>query len=723
MKAIKKDSIIQIKYTLKRFCSILLMALLGVGFFAGIKATSPDMENTLDSYFDENNVFDIQLVSTLGFTKKDIEAVEKIDGIESMYPTYSTDLEFEISEKNIIVKAFAYTENEINQFVLLEGNLPTEQGQCVVEEEFIQSSDLNIGDKITTKLEEDSILKEYTFEIVGIIQSPLFISRERGSSKLGDGIIDCYLYISQQSFEQDISTECYINIEETKQLNTFTQKYTDVIEEKKRLLEEVAKIREEERYQEILDEANAEKAENEKKLLDAKEEAERKLQEAESKIQRGEKQIVSAENAIYNNEITAQREFEDANAKIEEAQKTLQEKETQWADAKINLLEQISEGEDGIENIKNGIQTIEQVIIQIEEQYEGITDEELLKQKEEQIQKLTLEKTELEKQQKEIQSKLEIARQTITQTEEQLEQGKSEIENNKQELEKTKKTTYSRINEAKATIATQKKELEEAKMTLTEEREKAEKEIKEAEEKIISAKKDLEKLEKPTWYVLDRTSNTGYYSYKQDTQRIANIGKIFPIVFFIVATLISLTSMTRMVEEQRVQIGTLKALGYSNLQIAWKYIIYASAATIIGSVIGMSIGFILLPKIIFSMYQMMYTMPDIQLNFNWYYAVLGLAIASLCIVGATIYACYMELKNTPAELMRPRAPKPGKRVILEKIPFIWKNMNFTKKVTARNLFRYKKRFLMTIIGICGCTALILAGFGLKNSLGSMIPMQ
>ena len=181
--------------------------------------------------------------------------------------------------------------------------------------------------------------------------------------------------------------------------------------------------------------------------------------------------------------------------------------------------------------------------------------------------------------------------------------------------------------------------------------------------------------------------------------------------------------MTRMVEEQRVQIGTLKGLGYSKFQIASKYIIYALIATILGSLIGMAIGFYLLPSIIFDMYCMMYTLPPIVLEFNTEYATLGLLAAMVCTVGATIYSCARTLASTPASLMRPKAPKPGKRVFLEKIPFIWSKLNFTQKVTLRNIFRYKKRFLMTIIGIAGCTSLIIAGFGLRDAIGSMIPSQ
>ena len=181
--------------------------------------------------------------------------------------------------------------------------------------------------------------------------------------------------------------------------------------------------------------------------------------------------------------------------------------------------------------------------------------------------------------------------------------------------------------------------------------------------------------------------------------------------------------MTRMVEEERGQLGTLKALGYNNVQITMKYVIYAVLACVIGGILGMSVGFILLPKVIWMMYQMMYQISDISISFNIQYGGIGLLLICICIVGATIYTALKELVQQPAELMRPKAPKSGNRVFLEKIKFIWKHLNFSQKVTARNILRYKKRFYMTVIGICGCTALILTGFGIKDAVLKMIPNQ
>lgn len=249
------------------------------------------------------------------------------------------------------------------------------------------------------------------------------------------------------------------------------------------------------------------------------------------------------------------------------------------------------------------------------------------------------------------------------------------------------------------------------------------------EDTVKKAKTDIRKTlqeEKVTgeeWYVLDIDSNAGFYQYEQDTERIDNVAKVFPLVFFIVAVLICLTTMTRMVEEERSQIGTLKSLGYKDSAIMFKYILYATLATIIGSIIGVVIGYRLLPELCFEMYKNMYRLGDIKLS---YYASLtfqGMIIALLCTLGATIYTCRKTLKESPANLLRPVAPAAGKRVLLERIPIIWNHLSFSHKVTVRNVFRYKKRFLMTIIGIAGCTGLILAGFGLKDCIVKMVPHQ
>ena len=248
------------------------------------------------------------------------------------------------------------------------------------------------------------------------------------------------------------------------------------------------------------------------------------------------------------------------------------------------------------------------------------------------------------------------------------------------------------------------------------------------EDLVKEEKKEIRKILKEeennaTWYVLDINANTGFYQYEQDTERIDNVAKVFPLVFFIVAVLVCLTTMTRMVEEERSQIGTLKSLGYRDSAIMFKYILYASLATIIGSIIGVLIGYRILPELCFTMYQNLYKLGDIKLSYYSSLTFQGMMIALVCTLGATIYTCRKTLKESPANLLRPVAPRPGKRILLERISFIWNKLSFSYKVTVRNVFRYTKRFLMTIIGIAGCTGLILAGFGLKDCIGKIVPNQ
>ncbi len=528
-KALLKDAFKEIKVSYKRFISILLMALLGVGFFAGLRATSPDMVNTIDEYFKAQNVYDIQVMSTLGLTDGDVEAIKNVENVESVYGTYSKDGLINLDDKEVVSKILCV--EDINKPLLVEGSMPQNQNECVVEEEFLKNANKNIGDYIQIEPEKDEnssqeseeFLKEKEMKIVGTVKSPLYISRDRGTSKLGSGTVDYYIYVSKDNINSDVYTEIYVKLKDSQKYTTSSSRYEKYVDETKQKIEEIKDERQKARYDELIGEANS------------------KIQDAENE--------------------------------------------------------------------------------------------------------------------------------------------------------------------------------------LNTEKQNAEQQIKEAEGKIIDAKDEVAKIENPTWYILDRNQNSGYASFIQDTESIENLSMVFPIVFFAIAILVSLTSMTRMVEEERQEIGTLKALGYNKFHISLKYIIYSSLACIIGAIIGMNIGFQLLPRIVWDMYEMMYTMPSITVLYNYEYSTLGLFLIYICIVGATLYSILKELKDAPATLLRPKAPKLGKRVLLERITPIWKRLNFSQKVTIRNIFRYKKRFLMTIIGIFGCTSLILAGFGLKDSISKILPYQ
>ncbi len=696
-KALMKDTVKEITNTFKRFISILLIVLLGVGFFAGIKATSPDMKNTIDRYFDDKNVMDIQVLSTLGLTKSDLEELEKVDGIEKVEGGYSTDAIVSSGEKDVVVKLMSLP-TAINQVSLMEGRLPENNKECAVEPWFLAATNHQIGDFIKIETEDiqnddgedQELLNEKEVTIVGTVHSPLYISDDRGTTKLGSGKINYYMYIPLENFNTDIKTVAYIIVQGAKELRSYNKNYEDIVQEVKDGIDNISEQRKQARYQEIYDTANNKIEDAQKELNEQKEKADKEIKNAKKEIEDAKKEVQSGKTELANKKTSTIKQLNEAKTKLDQAEKELTANENTFETEKEKAKVEIKVA-------KEQLSKLEQL-----EQLQPGTQTQLIEA---------------------IKTKIESAEKELSSSEEQLKQARKTLNQQKQKYETSKTTANSEFATAQSKLDKAEKEIKDNEKKLQEEEKKANKKIQDAQEELEDAKLKLADIEKPEWYILDRNQNVGYVSYLQETDRIANIAKVFPVVFFVVAALISLTSMTRMIEEQRVQIGTLKALGYSKIQIASKYIIYASLATIIGGLIGMSIGFYLIPKVICSMYAMMYTLPQAVLEFNMKYAIIGMLVAIACTVGATIYSCVKSLVNTPANLMRPKAPKPGKRVFIEKIPFIWKHLNFTRKVTARNLFRYKKRFLMTIIGVTGCTSLIVAGFGLRDAVSNMIPAQ
>lgn len=242
-------------------------------------------------------------------------------------------------------------------------------------------------------------------------------------------------------------------------------------------------------------------------------------------------------------------------------------------------------------------------------------------------------------------------------------------------------------------------------------------------EKIDSARRELSQLKKGTWYINDRSDNSTYSDYIDDTASIDNLARIFPLIFYAVAVLVSLISMNRMVEDDRLEIGTLKSLGFSDGYIMVKYLLFAFSATLIGGIIGCALGSVIIPSLIFNIYRILFEVPNFSLAIHWISSLLGILISFVCVVGTTAFTVSAVLREKPSELMRQKAPKGGKRVALEKVGFLWKRLSFSNKVTVRNLFRYKKRVLVTIFGIAGCTALMLCGFGLKDSISNIPEKQ
>ncbi len=548
-RALWKDFIMEIRNTLNRFLSIFFIVALGVAFFAGIRATDPDMRLTADYYFDDSSLMDIRILSTLGLTEEDAEAISGTEGVEEAEAAYSTHVVTKVGSYEIVLEVMSLPE-KLNLLTVTEGRLPEKNNEVLADAAFIASTGLAVGDtfQIFSGSEQplSDTLGEDEYTIVGTGTTPYYLSFQRGNSEIGNGKVSGFIAALPEVFSQEVYSSVYVSVQGAEELTVYTDEYDRKVDTVVERIKNIAGEQEQKRYSRLYNEAND------------------RIMEARQKL---------------------------------EAEKSRTEEEL---DKKLAEL-----------------------------QYGGLGEEQLL--------------------------------------------------------------------EAARTEADDK--------------------FWEAQEEIDRAAAELVSLEKPKWYVLDRNSIEAYVEFGQNADRIGSIGKVFPVIFYLVAALISLTTMTRMVEEERIQIGTLKALGYSGGSIAMKYMLYALLATLGGSLAGAAVGLKVLPLVIITAYKILYgAIPKVVTPFNLYYAALAAASSVLTVGIATYLACYKELLAKPAQLMRPEAPKSGKRVFLERIPGLWKRFGFTWKATVRNLLRYKKRFYMTIFGIGGCMALLLVGFGLKDSI-------
>ena len=738
-----KYSIKEIFVNRKRFISIMLMALLGVGFFAGLVASGPDMRDSLDKFLDDTNTYDINIVSTLGLTNEDVDEIKKIKNTENVHGIYSKDISFKTDDKEFIFKAIEYSE-KINTPILLDGKLPENNNECVVEQDFLIDSGFKIGDNI--KIDEDDELKANSFKIVGSVKSPIYVSMERGTTSLGDGTIDYYLYLNKDVFDMDYYPNIYLNVNSAKIEKITTNKYNELVENVYKDIENIKEERETQRYNNIKEEASEKLQESIDEYEKGKKEGEEELKKAKDKIEDSEKEIKNAENELETSKTKAKKEISNAKTEISSSENKLKKSEKEYEEG----LEKYSKGikeynsnksklessldvlNDNLKKLKDLKEEIEKQIALIEDEIKNgnLENEDKLVLLKNQLSDLNSNIKKIESNKNKINNELSSAEKELNKTKKALDSAKKEIDNGYKELEKGKKELSSRESslnnqfaKAEKEIEDGKKEIEDAKETLEKEEKKFNEEIKDAEKEIEDAKEDIEGIKEGKWYIFDREDDTGFSSFIDSINSMNNIATLFPIIFYLVAILISSTSMSRMVEEERGDIGTLKALGYSNLRIINKYIAYSLLSTVLGGIIGMFIGFILIPTVVWENYSIIYYLPEFYPKLRFSYGILGTVIAVICITGSTVHSAYKELKDEPSSLMRPKSPKMGKKVILEKIPFIWKRLNFSSKTTVRNVFRYKKRALMTIIGISGCTALILAGFGLRDSIKDIAEYQ
>lgn len=751
-----KDIFREIKISLGRFLSILCIVAIGVAFFAGIKASAPDMKNSADTYFDKYNVQDIQVYSTIGLTKKDVAAIKKIKGVKSVQPSFSMDTLSQIDSTQMVIKVISYgIDQKMNKIRVVEGRMPEKENECLVEASSATNKlygTFHIGDTIKLQSGTDEALskslKHTKYKIVGTCYNPNYLSYEKGSSNIGSGTVNSFIYIQNTNVLKDYYTEVDVCVKGAKDLDCYSDEYFDVVDPVLKKIKKISSKQIDARIQSYQSELDEKKQEATDKFKDAENQfnaAQNKIDSGLSEIQSNELKLQNSKDQINQgwNEYYANLQLLDniptlqnAIAQIEESEKKLPELLSQKEQVENGLQQINAEGDLNTKRtlIQNAIDFIDIALKKLEN-YPDSSDAETIRiklnEKKELLQgQLSLidqaiaKKAELEAILPQIQSGIEQIQAGVAKKAE-LQSQLNQLLNAKNELN----NAYVSLINGQAQYEDGVSKIEDAKNELNKSIEqltlsKAEFNIQkhDALRELSDAQLEIDKME-GKWIVLDRNSHYSYRDYGACADRMDGIAKVFPVFFFLVAALVCMTTMTRMVDEQRNEMGTLKALGYSKLQIASKYIIYALIASILGSILGCSLGMYLFPTVIFNAWNTLYNIDQIKFLFQPGLILLASGSVTGITLLATLYSIYSELIEMPSQLMRPKAAKAGKKILLERITFIWKRLSFLQKVTARNIFRYKKRFFMTIIGIAGCSALLVAGFGINDSISDIVNQQ
>ena len=731
------DFIREVRHTYSRFLSILLLSALAVAFLVGLRATAPDMEYTADNYYDSHHLMDGYVMSTMGLTQEDLQALAQADGVDQVEGAWSVDA----TAVDSIVSMRSMPE-ALNLLNVVEGRLPQQVDECVTEQMLLTALGLEIGDTLSVTLEEadqDSLTRT-SYTIVGTVQSPLYVGTDRGSTTLGSGSIDAFVYIPGENFNLNVYTTAYFTGDGMEALNSYSQAYADqlsaLVDSLDPLAQERASLRDEEvrsEAQKELDDARSELADAQKELDDAKQ----KLDDARAELDSG---WADYESGLA----TLEQEIKDGQAKLNAARSQLEESQTRYEQGKVDYQEGLAQYQEGQTAYEDNLAQLdaqqEEVARGYEEYYDALKPFEGTPMYDQMVEQLAPQKAQLDEASAQIQAGYTQLAQVKTQLEEskaeldaaqaqlkdaaqQLDTGWAEYQSGQQTLDQEEARGRSQLAQAKAELDDGEAEYQKGLEEYEQAKADAQPELEQAQADIDQGQKELDEMATCEWYVLGRDTNSGFVSYSQDAERVDNLSSIFPVIFFVVAALACLTTMTRMVEEQRTQIGSLKALGFSRLAISQKYIGYAFVASLVGGLIGLGIGATLIPAVIANAFQIMYAIPGLDYKMQLPLFVLAVLAAVACTTGAALWACLSTLIDTPANLMRPRAPKAGKRVFLEYIKPIWRRLSFTWKVSMRNLFRYQKRFWMTVIGIGGCTALIVTGFGLHESIFDVLDKQ
>ena len=737
-----------------RFASVFGIVLLGVMMLSGLLSVAPGMRRAGQTWYSQQNVFDIRVVSTLGLSDKDIDAISAVEGVEAVMPVKSVDCEGSYRGGNTLavrvqqLPVYPTLEDKatLNRLVLEEGRMPEEAGECVVQVlDPGAASSIRQGDTIT--LAGTSDIQTDTLTVVGFVKDPLYFSNETESTTAGNGALGMAIYVPDGSLTMDYYASCYIKAAGADQYDNYSDEYQEIVDTVMDRLEAISADQSAQRREDLIDAAQSQ-------LDEARAEFEEKEAEAQAQLADGQKQLDDAKAQLDQGEA----EYASGLAELEAQKAALPDSMASGADQLVDAQAQVLDFEAQLEQIKQLVtlksvadpmlgyaedilQNAEAALDEAEPDDENYVELRDLLARAQALydstyQQLADYQAQLDEGKRQMYQQGLISSPNLS-NEELVTEAEAALRNMKLEVLAGQLALNTGNAEAWTSFDAAEKQLESARAELdagwteynegaaafAQQKAEAEAQLADARQQLNDAEEQVDDITSGEWYVLDRGSVVSMVMFEQNIDRIESIARIFPLFFFLVAALVASTTMTRMVEENRTQMGTFKALGYSDREITAKYMVYGITAGLLGCIVGMLLGFYGLPAVIWFAYSTVFDLPTFQLRIYPILAVMSVLISTSVVGFTTLGACRVSLREKPAALLLPRAPAAGKRIFLERIGPLWRRMSFSQKTTARNLFRYKKRFYMTVLGVAGCTALLLIGFGLQDSIVEIVSRQ
>ena len=762
----KKDILRLIRNTKGRFFALSAIIAIGVAFFVGVSGAGYMMGKNVDRYMKETSFRDIVVYSDYGFDEEDVEAISMISGVKAAEGSRFVDAFAADEETSRIVRIHEYDdEGQICQVVLREGRMPRNKNEVVAEYGTNLFYRYTIGSKVTLSRPDDDLddyLSVDTVTIVGLVDTPAYINSTKETSTLSNQYIKSYLYIPSEAFTIDFDMEVNVITEKGSTLYAFSDAYEEYISEIRDDISNIGIVQAKHRSDSIIAEAEKEYekglaeyetakekydsgiAEGKQQLTDAQQE----ITDGQSQIASGKQQLIDSQNTLNSEYASNKAKINDGLAQLDAAQAQLDSEKAKLeeADAYLPMIESAVQFYDMLDLLAKD-DTLQKAIEENAELAEmierlesfGITIDttQLIHDLQSAIEKQLVTILNENGVEAENMSDVRTLITTISEGKAQIEEGQRQILVNRATLQQALtalETTiasgqsqidagWKEISENEAALVNGQSKIEDGWKQLSEQETDGKRQLDEAKEKLDKARQDIDDIASNKWMVLDHSMNYGIATYTGSIEQMEAIGNIFPVFFFLVSALVCLTTMTRMIDEERGQLGIMRALGYTQMQCAMKYLIYAVSATLIGCILGAIIGTLTFPVIIYVCWRMLYIEPPMQIYVPWSLIIQATVSFLVVMAGTTLYVSHNSMKEVPSQLMRPATPKLGKSTFIEKIGLIWNHLSFTWKVTIRNLIRYKRRFIMTVIGVGGCSALLVIGFGIRDSIDQMVKLQ